>query len=98
MLDASKEAVHIEGIADTRPSAYESLAWSSLVRRTRIAVGHLSDREKMIIEGHYLQGLAFEEIATRLGVTKGRISQIHRSALQSLRMKISKGDQLWLEG
>ena len=34
---------------------------------------------------HYYQGLEFQEIARLFGVTKGRISQIHRQALQLIR-------------
>ena len=38
-----------------------------------------------MIRYHYYQGLEFKEIAALFGVTKGRISQIHRQALQLIR-------------
>jgi RNA polymerase sigma factor for flagellar operon FliA len=34
---------------------------------------------------HYLQHVPFVEIAKMLGVTKGRISQLHKSAMARLR-------------
>jgi RNA polymerase sigma factor for flagellar operon FliA len=45
----------------------------------------LPDRESRIIRHHYLQQVPFEEIAQSLGLTKGRVSQLHRRALGLLR-------------
>ncbi|MBU1361313.1 MAG: sigma-70 family RNA polymerase sigma factor [Gammaproteobacteria bacterium] len=51
----------------------------------RERVGELSEAHRAVIRGHYLQDLPFEEIARGMGVTRGRVSQIHRQALSSLR-------------
>lgn len=45
----------------------------------------LPERERTVIKYHYYQGLGVTEIGDILGLTKGRISQIHREALRSLR-------------
>lgn len=45
----------------------------------------LPDRERRVIRYHYFQNIGFAEIAQMMGVTKGRVSQIHRNALLSLR-------------
>jgi RNA polymerase sigma factor for flagellar operon FliA len=50
-----------------------------------IAVSKLPDRLKMIVQSHYFQYVPFQELASRLGLTKGRISQLHKSALDKLR-------------
>jgi RNA polymerase sigma factor for flagellar operon FliA len=50
---------------------------------------HLVDRlphaERMVIRAHYLNQLPFGEIAGMLGLSNGRISQLHQAALQRLR-------------
>jgi RNA polymerase sigma factor FliA len=45
----------------------------------------LPERERSVIRYHYYHGLGVTEIGDILGVTKGRISQIHRQALRNLR-------------
>lgn len=47
-------------------------------------VNALPERESKIIRYHYLQQIAFDEIAVSLGLTKGRVSQLHRRALCNL--------------
>lgn len=48
----------------------------------RQVVGQLRDRQRLVVELHYFQHLPFVEIAKLLGLTKGRISQIHRAAIE----------------
>ena len=48
-------------------------------------VAALPEQERRVVRYHYYQGLEFKEIAGLFGVTKGRISQIHRQALQLIR-------------
>jgi len=45
----------------------------------------LPEQERRVVRYHYYQNIAFTEIAALLGVTKGRVSQIHRQALELLR-------------
>lgn len=61
-----------------------------LQRLTKEAVGRLSKSEQSVIEGHYLQGISFGEVARMLGITKGRVSQLHRKAIASLREDLSQ--------
>lgn len=42
--------------------------------------------ERLVLRLHYQQGFAFEAIAREMGLTKGRVSQIHKSAIKSIRM------------
>jgi RNA polymerase sigma factor FliA len=41
-----------------------------------------------VLRQHYETGLSFAQIAELLGVTRGRISQLHRSAIERLRKRI----------
>ena len=70
------------------PSAYQSVAWSQTKRRLHEAVQQLPERTQKIIHYHYFLGLAFEPIGHLLGLTKGRISQLHRAALIELRQTL----------
>lgn len=49
-------------------------------------VDTLSESERKVIRYHYFQQLSFDEIATRLALSKGRISQLHRQALGRLQL------------
>lgn len=54
---------------------------STLTRR----VGGLPERERFVIRQHYFHHTSFAEIAGVLGVTKGRVSQLHGRALRRIR-------------
>lgn len=75
--------------ADDQPNAYQSLAWRQLTRRVVAEVRALPDRERTIIEQHYGHGVDFQRLGLLLGVTKGRISQIHKDAIQRLRRSLA---------
>jgi RNA polymerase sigma factor for flagellar operon FliA len=64
---------------------YEAVAFKHEQRRLHELLPQLTPREQAVIRLHYLQGLAYDEIAKSLGITKGRISQLHEQALVRLR-------------
>ncbi|AMM15332.1 flagellar biosynthesis protein FliA [Burkholderia sp. PAMC 28687] len=83
----------------SKPAPYGS-AWQTIaLRQTReqlhAAVDQLPARDQKIIRYHYFHGLNFEQISDILGLTKGRISQLHRAALLDLRKKIGNTDHLF---
>ncbi len=49
------------------------------------AIDNLSDKEKMVISLYYYDGLTYKEIASILGVSESRISQLHSKAILSLK-------------
>jgi len=48
-------------------------------------VTDLPEPERSVVRQHYQHDLPFAEIATMLGLSRGRISQLHKSALGKLR-------------
>ncbi len=48
-------------------------------------VESMPEQARCVIRYHYYQGLSFEEVARIMGLSKGRISQIHSQALKQLR-------------
>ncbi|WP_325663664.1 sigma-70 family RNA polymerase sigma factor [Collimonas sp.] len=79
MIDDSAEAA-----VEAMP-VYRGLELRQLQQHVRALVRDLSDQERLVIQRHYLQGMPFDEIAGSLQLSKGRIAQIHRKALRSLR-------------
>lgn len=73
--------------ADESPSAnpYAAAEIGEVVRRLRRAVDALPERERAIVELHYYRHEAFQDIAAGLGITKGRVSQLHSRALRLMR-------------
>ena len=59
------------------------------------AVDALPPQERTVIRSHYLQEIPFEEVASTLKLTKGRISQIHKQAL--LRLRACVADHLGVD-
>jgi RNA polymerase sigma factor for flagellar operon FliA len=80
--------------ADHLQSPYDSLAWKETTRSLKTEIAHLPDPDGQIIRYHYLDGLSFEQIALAFGLSKGRISQIHRGALRSLKDRLSPATTL----
>lgn len=77
-------------LPDPQPSAYESLAWHELAGRLGEQLAALPEREAYVIRQHYQHGVGFQQIALVLGLSKGRISQIHRAALLRLRGQLAQ--------
>ena len=79
-----------DDLASDQPSAYESLAWHEMRGKLHEAIAALPERERYIVSQHYTGGVSFQQIAAILGVTKGRVSQLHRAALIHLRERLAQ--------
>lgn len=78
-------------------NAYVSLAWKEAVARVNGELDALPPREQTVIRSHYLTGLNFDQIGALLGVTKGRVSQLHRAAIALLKKRLNKAGDFKLE-
>lgn len=75
-----------ETAADSRHIPYlQVLEIRQLQEQIRNLVDALPAQQQTVIRRHYLDEIPFEEIATQLGLSKGRISQVHKQALMSLK-------------
>jgi len=79
---------HKESDPSVVATAYDSVAWKELVERATVEVGRLPERDRRIIELHYMEEVNFDQIAALLGLTKGRISQLHKAAMLLLRKRL----------
>jgi RNA polymerase sigma factor for flagellar operon FliA len=80
-----KSGMHMDAQAEFADNTYQAVELKQLQARVRAQVGALAPSQRRVIEGHYLQHLPFEEIARTIGVTRGRVAQLHKEALGNLR-------------
>lgn len=80
-----------DDVPDRRPDAYESLAWRETQALLASEVARLPDQERVVIRQHYEHGLPFVQVARLLDLSAGRISQLHRAALERLRKRLRTG-------
>jgi RNA polymerase sigma factor for flagellar operon FliA len=71
-------------------SQYAEVELAQVRQVLRQVLTELPEQQRVVIAGHYLQGMQFEQIASELRLTKGRISQIHKAALMNLRQQLKK--------
>lgn len=83
MLDAEERDAPGD-LAGQRENGFDTLAW----RETRVLLAErvdaLPELEKIVVRQHYQNDLLFSQIAAMLGLSKGRVSQIHKTALAKL--------------
>lgn len=84
MLD--QQAREREGdMAGNEGNGFDNLAWRETQALLGKRVDELPAAERSIVRYHYQNDLLFAQIATMLGLSRGRVSQLHKSALAKLR-------------
>jgi RNA polymerase sigma factor FliA len=68
---------------------YAGAELAELRKIVRGAVDALPARERDLVSRHYFGQCEFQSIAEEMGVTKGRVSQLHSQALQRIRSHIA---------
>lgn len=64
---------------------YRGREMRDLARALETVVATLPPVEQAVIRQHYFQHVRFDEIAAKMALTKGRVSQIHHRALRRMR-------------
>ena len=75
------------------PAAADTATDSELLREEMKqviadAIGELKDREREVITLYYYKNFKYSDIAKALGVTEGRVCQIHSKAVLALKAKL----------
>ncbi|OOG44433.1 hypothetical protein B0B52_06725 [Polaromonas sp. A23] len=73
---------------------YQRFELKKLCETMSALVEKLPVQQAHVIKGHYFHGHAFVDIGRSLGISKGRVSQIHKRALIELRLLYEKGARL----
>lgn len=63
-----------------------------ILDRLAVEVGKLPPREKWLLIARYSEGVTQKELARKLGITEGRLSQIIRAIRETLRLQLCR---LW---
>jgi len=85
LLEGSGMLASIDGENSYQQEFYANQEQRQLTESLAKLVRALPEQERRVIQYHYYHGLDFTEIAGLLELSKGRISQIHRQALQLIR-------------
>lgn len=76
----------VEGNEQALPdNTYARTELRQFRERISYLVGRLTAREQEVVRLHYFQSKSFDEVAEQLGLSKGRVSQLHTQALGRLR-------------
>ena len=78
------------GQVDRRPDPYDTLAWRELQAILAAELERLPEPEALVIRQHYTNGVAFAQIALLMQLSRSRVSQLHRAALDRLRRRLWK--------
>ena len=68
-----------------RANPYAQAEVAQLRVRIRELVAQLPAREREVLQGHYYEQREFQDVATVMGLSKGRVSQLHARALAKIR-------------
>lgn len=82
-LDAIQDTISGEGPEGGEP--FRSTALQELVERVAPLIDRLTPREKLVLSLYYTDELNMRETAEVMGITEGRVSQLHSQALSRLR-------------
>lgn len=83
--------------ADSGNHPYRSVQLERLRTRLKRLVDVLPERERTIVRWHYFEHMEFQDIGATLGISKGRVSQLHARALQLIREGNESLDQFELD-
>lgn len=88
----------VKGGEEARPdNTYAQLELKQFQERIVHVVKKLTAREEEVVRLHYFHGSSFDDIAERLGLSKGRISQLHKQALSRLRALLGETERCDLQ-
>ena len=67
---------------------YSKVEEEDLLHKLNIAVGELPDREFEIVFNRYFNGLTMQETGDKIGLTKQRVGQLEKQALDKLKERL----------
>lgn len=73
--------------------AYRSLELKETKRDLLAGLSGVPDKAQKVLRLHYLNGVPFSEIAQLIGLSKGRVSQLHKEGLAALRASLSSAKE-----
>ena len=87
-LDIIQESLAGDGGAEGEP--YANTVKSEMIERVASLIDALTPREKLVLSLYYTDELNMRETAEIMGITEGRVSQLHSQALLRLRREFNQ--------
>lgn len=84
-LDAIQDTLAGEGDGSGGNEPFQTTAQQELIERVAALIDELTPREKLVLSLYYSDELNMRETAEVMGITEGRVSQLHSQALTRLR-------------
>lgn len=92
----SQLAIPLDSIEDTLANdsdrngePFHSTVFNELTEKMALLIDRLTDKEKLVLSLYYTEELNMREVAEVLGVTEGRVSQLHSQAISRLRREFT---------
>lgn len=83
-LDAIQDGTNLEPAGEVG-EPFKDTAHSEMIERVAALIDSLTPKEKLVLSLYYSDELNMREAAEVLGITEGRVSQLHSQALARLR-------------
>ncbi len=86
-IDALEDRTRFAVLSDPFEQPFDQTAENEIIDKLARLIEQLSHREALVLSLYYVEELNMREAAEILGVTEGRISQLHSQAIRKLRKK-----------
>jgi len=90
--EVQQERDFISWCANTNANPVAALERKIVQRTLLLALSELTEREETVMQAYYSDDRTMREIGNLLGVTEGRVSQIHAQAIAKLRAVVLGDD------
>lgn len=96
-LESIQDTVMCDGLDGGTAQPGDSVSLRELTERVAPLVERLTAREKLVLSLYYAEELNMRETAEVMGITEGRVSQLHSQALGRLRREFQRqyGESGW---
>ncbi len=92
----SQLAIPLDSIEDTLANdsdrngePFHNTVFNELTEKMALLIDRLTDKEKLVLSLYYTEELNMREVAEVLGITEGRVSQLHSQAISRLRREFT---------
>lgn len=89
-LETIQDVIIKDGSANMEEEPSKKAAQHEMLERLAPLIERLTSREKLVLSLYYAEELNMRETAEVMGITEGRVSQLHTQALARLRKEFSK--------
>jgi RNA polymerase sigma factor for flagellar operon FliA len=88
-LEAIQDTFSAENRGHLENEPFQSAALQEIIGKVAGLIDNLTPREKMVLSLYYSDELNMRETAEVMGITEGRVSQLHSQALNRLRREFN---------